>query len=276
MTHDTIDPCLSCDGWGKRLSGPSNLCIDCEATGRRRERGSALVLLSGGLDSAACAALARRRHPRVDALTFRYGQAHEIEVDAADHLVDALELDHHHVVQLDTGTIRGPLSAGEELPAEGRDGLSSAYMPARNTVFLAHALAIAEAEGHVFIYFGANADDRDGFPDCHPNFFAAWEVLADFATGPRCQVKFRTPLIDRDKRAIVELALDLGVPVARTWSCYRPTDDRLPCGVCDACVLREQALHARAGHRSGPAFPGPREKRAHGVLFPVDSTGKAR
>jgi len=207
----------------------------------------AVVLLSGGLDSATTLAIARSQGYEIYALSFDYGQRHARELDAARKIAKSLGARDHRVVKIDNQIFRGSaLTDDVDVPKSRSEkeistGIPITYVPARNTVFLAHALAWAETipAGHIFI--GANAIDYSGYPDCRPEFIALFETLANVATkagaeGARLQI--HAPLIQMSKADIVRKAFELDVDLSLTHSCYDPTPDGCACGKCDSCQLR--------------------------------------
>jgi 7-cyano-7-deazaguanine synthase len=216
----------------------------------------AVVLLSGGLDSAAVLAWMRREGYACHALSFRYGQRHGVELARAEELARALGAVEHKTTEIDLRAFGGSaLTADIAVPkdrAEGEiaHGVPITYVPARNTIFLAFALAYAETIGSSDLAIGVNAIDYSGYPDCRPEFIAAFERLANLATAAATEdgarFKIHTPLQHLTKAGIVKLALELGVPVGRTLSCYDPLPDGTPCGHCDACQLRRKGF-AEAG-----------------------------
>jgi 7-cyano-7-deazaguanine synthase len=216
----------------------------------------AVVLLSGGLDSAAVLAWMRREGYACHALSFRYGQRHGVELARAEELARALGAVEHKTTEIDLRAFGGSaLTADIAVPkdrAEGEiaHGVPITYVPARNTIFLAFALAFAETIGSSDLAIGVNAIDYSGYPDCRPEFIAAFERLANLATASATEegarFKIHTPLQHLTKAGIVKLALELGVPVGRTLSCYDPLPDGTPCGHCDACQLRRKGF-AEAG-----------------------------
>jgi 7-cyano-7-deazaguanine synthase len=220
-----------------------------------RPRG-AVVLLSGGMDSATCLAIARRACPRVAALTVIYGQRHAREVRSARALARHYRLNDHAVVEVPLGRlVRSALTdRRRRLPSAGpRAGrIPSTYVPARNTVLLALALGYAESHGLDRIYLGANAIDYSGYPDCRPAFLRAFERAARLGTrvGVEGRSRFRVvaPLLTLSKAQIVRKGEQLGVPWALTWSCYE--GGRRPCGSCDSCRLRARGF--RAAHVVDP------------------------
>ncbi|MEB3200530.1 MAG: 7-cyano-7-deazaguanine synthase QueC [Synechococcaceae cyanobacterium] len=208
---------------------------------------TSIALLSGGLDSATAAALAREAGDRVIGLSFDYGQRHRRELQAAAELAAALGLAEHHVVQVDLAAWGGSslTDPGQPIPADGvQPGvIPSTYVPGRNTVFIAIGLSLAEARDASRLVLGVNAVDYSGYPDCRPDYLEAFQSLADLASragregrGPRLWA----PLITASKADIVREALRLGVPIASTWSCY--SGGAQPCGVCDSCRIRDAAL----------------------------------
>ncbi len=211
-------------------------------------RGGAVVLLSGGMDSATCLAIARRAHARVAALTVVYGQRHAREIRAARSLARRFRVDEHTVVAVPLGAlVRSSLTERRRrLPSGGpRPGrIPSTYVPARNTVLLSLALGYAESRGLDRIYLGANAIDYSGYPDCRPRFLRAFERVARLGTkvgvegrrGP----KIVTPLLRLTKAGVVRRGERLDVPWALTWSCYR--GGVRPCGRCDSCRLRARGF----------------------------------
>jgi len=214
---------------------------------------SAVVLLSGGLDSTTALAVARSRGFACHALTVRYGQLHRVELDAAARVATALGAVQHRVVDvglaelassaLTTPSIAVPKDRGlAEIGAPG--DVPSTYVPARNTVLLGLALAWAETLGADDIFVGVNVLDASGYPDCRPAFVAAFEALARVATH-RGSFHIHAPLIELTKAQIIELGVSLGVDYGITHSCYDPVGDRA-CGRCDACTLRKKGF-AEAG-----------------------------
>jgi 7-cyano-7-deazaguanine synthase len=214
---------------------------------------TAVVLLSGGLDSATCLAWARAQGMRCATLAFDYGQRHRVELDAAARVAAALGSADHRVVRIDLSAIGGSaLTADIDVP-KGRDeaamaaGVPVTYVPARNTVFLAVALGWAEVLGATDIVAGMNAVDYSGYPDCRPGFVRAFEDLAAVATragieGARFVV--HTPLMALDKAGIIRLGDSLGVDYGLTHSCYDPASDGRACGACDSCRLRARGFRA--------------------------------
>jgi 7-cyano-7-deazaguanine synthase len=207
----------------------------------------AVCLLSGGLDSTTCLAYARREGYTCYALSFDYGQRHRFELEAAHRVAKAFDAD-HRVLQVDLRSLGGSaLTSGLEVPKhrsaeEMGHGIPITYVPARNTVFLSLALAWAEVQQAADIFLGVNAIDYSGYPDCRPEFIAAFENLANLATKAGVEgtlrTRIHTPLIHLSKAEIVKLASDLGVDFSLTSSCYDPDVAGHPCGACDSCLLR--------------------------------------
>lgn len=211
----------------------------------------AVVLLSGGLDSATCLAWARGQGFECTTLAVDYGQRHRIELEAARRVAAALGSADHREVKIDLRTIGGsaltaaiPVPRGRSVESMGR-GIPVTYVPARNTVFLALALGLAETLGAVDLVAGMNAIDYSGYPDCRPGFLRAFESLAALATRAGVEgARFRVhaPLMQLDKAAIIRLGVSLGVDYALTHSCYDPAPDGTACGACDACLLRRKGF----------------------------------
>ena len=215
----------------------------------------AVVLLSGGLDSATTLALARAEGYACHALSFAYGQRHKAELDAADAVAARLRAVEHRVMPIDLGAFGGSALTDTSIavPESPTDGIPVTYVPARNTVFLALALAWAEVLGARDIFIGVNAVDYSGYPDCRPAFISAFETLANLATkvgveaaadaaGAASRIRIHTPLIDLSKAEIIRRGLDLGVDYAVTVSCYQPGDGGAACGRWDSCRLRRQGF----------------------------------
>ena len=224
----------------------------------RTSNKKALVLLSGGLDSATTFAIARSEGFETYALSFRYGQRHVIELECARRIASALGARDHVVVEFDLRQFGGSaLTSDIPVPkdrsaSEMSQGIPVTYVPARNTIFLAFALAWAETLGASDIFIGVNALDYSGYPDCRPEYVAAFEKMANLATKAGVEgaqrLKIHTPLIQLTKAQIIERGLAHGVDDALTCSCYDPASDGAPCGRCDACRLREKGF-AEVGRR---------------------------
>jgi 7-cyano-7-deazaguanine synthase len=216
----------------------------------------AVVLLSGGLDSATALAVARRDGFTPYAMTFRYGQRHSVEIDAARRVAAAQGVARHVVVDIDLRQWGGSALTGDaEVPkdrdvAHPSDEIPVTYVPARNTIFLSFALAWAETLGADAIFIGVNALDYSGYPDCRPEYIAAFEQMANLATRAGVEgthrLNIHAPLQHLTKADIVRLGASLGVDYAITTSCYDPAADGTACGHCDACQLRRRGF-AEAG-----------------------------
>ncbi len=222
----------------------------------------AVVLLSGGLDSTTVLALALQEGRRCHALSFAYGQRHAAELDAAKRVAATLGAYRHLIAEIDlrvfghsalTADIVVPhLGAGQEPPV----GIPVTYVPARNTIFLAYALALAETTGTGEIFIGVNALDYSGYPDCRPAYIEAFQAMANLATKAAVEegsrVSIRAPLISLTKAEIISLGLTLGVDYSITHSCYDPLPGGAPCGTCDSCHLRARGFAALG--REDPAL----------------------
>ena len=207
------------------------------------ERKKAVILVSGGLDSTTVLAMARAQGYACYTLSFDYGQRHRAELLAADRVSTALGDVEHKVVRLNLDSIGGSALTDLDIavPEEETEGIPVTYVPARNTVFLSIALGWAEVLGAHDIFIGVNAVDYSGYPDCRPEFIAAFEDLANLATKAGVEghkITIHTPLMTQGKGEIIETGLSLGVDYALTVSCYQATDDGLACGKCDSCRLR--------------------------------------
>jgi 7-cyano-7-deazaguanine synthase len=216
------------------------------------ERPPAVVLLSGGLDSATCLALALDGGFRPIALSFRYGQRHAVELDAARAMAAAASVE-HVVVEIDLAAFGGSAltDSGLDVPKHDHvDQIDSrsipiTYVPARNTIFLSYALALAEVRQANDIFIGVNALDYSGYPDCRPEFIAAYTSVANLATRAGVEgaaLRIHTPLIDWTKAQIIQRGDALGVDFARTVSCYDPDATGAACGRCDSCLLRAKGF----------------------------------
>jgi 7-cyano-7-deazaguanine synthase len=216
----------------------------------------AVGLLSGGLDSSTCLALARRDGYECYALSFDYGQRHRIELEAAARVAQALGVREHRTARIDLRAFgASALTADIDVPkhrssAEMEQGIPITYVPARNTIFLAYALAWAEVLECSHVFIGVNALDYSGYPDCRPEFIHAFENMANLATKAgvegRTRIQIHTPLIALSKADIVRLAVKLGLDFTLTHSCYDPDKEGRACGQCDSCLLRRKGF-AEAG-----------------------------
>jgi 7-cyano-7-deazaguanine synthase len=214
----------------------------------------AVILLSGGLDSATTLAVARSEGFRCNALTIGYGQRHAVELAAAKRVAAAMGVEQHRSMSIDLRAFGGSaLTADIAVPKDRPEGEMTAgipitYVPARNTIFLALALGWAEVLGSFDIFFGVNAIDYSGYPDCRPAFVEAFERLANVATQAavegRGRYRIHAPLIHLTKADIIKLGLSLGVDYSLTHSCYDPTPDGLACGHCDSCRIRRAGFAA--------------------------------
>jgi 7-cyano-7-deazaguanine synthase len=209
----------------------------------------AVVLLSGGLDSATTLAIARAQGHRCHALSFDYGQRHAAELAAAKRVAAALGADEHRVLAMPLGAFghSALTDCAIAVPEAPTEGIPVTYVPARNTVFLAIALAYAEVVGAAHLYIGVNAVDYSGYPDCRPEFIRAFEALANLATRAAVEgrrLRVHAPLIDLTKAEIIRRGLALGVDYGMTLSCYQPDAAGWACGRCDSCRLRAAGFAA--------------------------------
>jgi len=212
----------------------------------------AVCLLSGGLDSSTCLALARLEGYACYALSFDYGQRHKFELEAARRIAEHFGAREHKVARISLDAFGGSALTADIAVPKGRsanemgEGIPITYVPARNTIFLSFALAWAEVIGTGDIFIGVNALDYSGYPDCRPEYIEAFEKMANLATKAgvegRTRLKIHTPLIALSKAGIVKLAQDLRVPFGLTHSCYDPAANGGPCGQCDACLLRRKGF----------------------------------
>lgn len=208
----------------------------------------AVILLSGGLDSATAAAIAKEQGFRLHALSFRYGQRHEREIEAAKKVAESLKATTHRIVDFNLRAIGGSALTDEIAVPKGRSireisaGIPITYVPARNTIFLAFALALAERIEAGDIFFGANQLDYSGYPDCREEYIRAFETMANLATKAGAEgknrVKIHVPLIAMTKAQIIRKGVQLGIDYGLTWSCYDPPPGGRACGLCDSCQLR--------------------------------------
>ncbi len=217
----------------------------------------AVVLLSGGLDSATTLAIARSEGFECYALTFRYGQRHAREIEAARKVAASMKVLEHRIIEIDPTAFAGSALTDRtiEVPKDNPDptdetSIPVTYVPARNTIFLSYALALAEALNIFDIFIGVNATDYSGYPDCRGEFIAAYEKTANLATAAAIEgrgvYRIHTPIIEMTKAEIIRTGTDLGVDYSLTHSCYDPTDDGKNCGRCDSCKLRLKGF-AQAG-----------------------------
>ena len=221
----------------------------------------AVVLLSGGMDSATTAAIALKRGFDVHALTFRYGQRHAAELDAARRVAERLGIRQHVTLDIDLrafgwSALTAEMAVPKDTPmAEIGQRIPATYVPARNTIFLSFALGWAEVLGASDIFMGANAMDYSGYPDCRPEYIQAFQRMADLATRAGVEegrkLTIHTPLIDLSKREIIERGLVLGLDYSLTLTCYDPSPEGAACGRCEACLLRLKGF--REGGIEDPA-----------------------
>jgi 7-cyano-7-deazaguanine synthase len=212
----------------------------------------AVVLLSGGLDSATVLAIARSQGYAAYALSFSYGQRHTWELKAAKRVATAMDVEQHRIAEIDLRAFGGSALTDDIAVPKGRStdemshGIPVTYVPARNTIFLSFALAWAEVLGSEDIFLGVNALDYSGYPDCRPEFIAAYEAMANLATKAgvegRQKLKIHAPLMKMTKAEIIRTGIQLGVNYALTSSCYDPGPDGRPCGQCDSCLLRRKGF----------------------------------
>lgn len=224
----------------------------------------AVVLLSGGLDSSTVLAMAKAAGHECHCLSFRYGQRHSAELECAARISDALASTSHTIADIDLRAFGGSaLTDDIEVPKSSSvddldGGIPVTYVPARNTIFLSFALALAETLGTGDIFIGVNALDYSGYPDCRPEYIDAFAAMANLATKAgvegTTQVTIHTPLISMSKAEIITAGLELGVPYELTSSCYDPTSDGRPCGSCDSCLLRLRGFE-QAGFTDPLPYP---------------------
>jgi 7-cyano-7-deazaguanine synthase len=225
----------------------------------------AVVLLSGGVDSSTAMAVAKQEGYELHAISFRYGQRHEREIESAGRMAKFLGAKDHLIIDFDLRAIGGSaLTAEIEVPKsrsaeEISYGIPVTYVPARNTIFLSFALALAEKIAAEDIFFGANQLDYSGYPDCREEFIRAFEQMANLATKAgvegKTRIKIHTPLIKMTKAQIIKKGVDLGLDYSLTWSCYDPTPQGLACGLCDSCQLRLKGFK-EAGFRDPIRYAG--------------------
>jgi 7-cyano-7-deazaguanine synthase len=213
----------------------------------------AICLLSGGLDSSTCLAIALKEGFACYCLSFDYGQRHHVEMKAAENIARQLGAAEHRIARFDLRTFGGSALTSDVAVPKDRDeaqmsggGIPVTYVPARNTIFLSFALAYAEVIGASSIFIGVNAIDYSGYPDCRPEFIAAFENMANLATKAGVEgtthIKIHAPLIEMTKADIVRKAVAVGVDLSLTHSCYDPLANGRPCGRCDSCVLRRKGF----------------------------------
>jgi 7-cyano-7-deazaguanine synthase len=231
---------------------------------------TAVVLLSGGLDSATVLAIARSEGFEIIALSFRYGQRHDAEIAAAQAIAKRAEVLRHVIVDIDLRVFGGSALTSDIAVPKGRSaseishGIPITYVPARNTIFLSYALALAEVSMADNIYIGVNALDYSGYPDCRPEYIEAFEDMANFATKAGVEgrhLTIHTPLMHETKGQIIARGTKLGVDYAATRSCYDPDESGAACGECDACQLRLKGF-AEAGMRDPAPYRAASEVRA--------------
>ncbi len=208
----------------------------------------AVVLLSGGLDSSTCVAIAKKDGFDVYGLSFSYGQRHTVELDASRRIANAMGISRHEIIDIDLRAFGGSALTDDIDVPKGRDEATMnaeipiTYVPARNTIFLSFALAFAETIGADDIFIGVNALDYSGYPDCRPDYIAAYQNMARLAIKAGIEnsngVRINTPLINLTKAEIIKTGLELGVDYSLTTSCYDPDEGGISCGQCDACLLR--------------------------------------
>ncbi len=211
----------------------------------------AVILVSGGLDSATTLAIARDEGFECYALSFDYGQRHRVELDAARTVAKAFDVADHRIATIDLRAFGGSaLTDDIDVPKDRspevmNEGIPITYVPARNTIFLSFALAYAEVLCATDIFIGVNAIDYSGYPDCRPQYIKAFETMANLATKMGVEeqrITIHTPLIDLTKAQIINRGIDLGVDYSLTFSCYDPESDDRPCGHCDSCLLRAEGF----------------------------------
>ena len=205
-------------------------------------------MLSGGIDSSTAMAIAKREGFELHALTFRYGQRHEREIEAAKKVAAFLGAQGHLIIEFNLRAIGGSALTDEIEVPKGRNqkeiawGIPVTYVPARNTIFLSFALALAERLEAEDIFFGANQLDYSGYPDCREEYIRAFEQMANLATKAgvegKTKIRIHTPLIRMTKAQIIQKGMELGLDYSLTWSCYDPAPGSLACGLCDSCQLR--------------------------------------
>jgi 7-cyano-7-deazaguanine synthase len=216
------------------------------------EKKKAVVLLSGGLDSSTVLAIARSEGYELYALSFSYGQRHVVELEAARRVAASMGVEQHRIAQIDLRIFGGSALTDDIAVPKGRameemgQGIPITYVPARNTIFLSFALAWAEVLGSSDVFLGVNALDYSGYPDCRPEFIAAYEKMANLATKAGVegwqQLRIHAPLMALSKAQIIARGVELGVDYGLTSSCYDPSPSGEPCGQCDSCLLRQRGF----------------------------------
>jgi 7-cyano-7-deazaguanine synthase len=211
----------------------------------------AIVLLSGGVDSTTCLAIAKSEGFAVHAMSFSYGQRHSVEIAAAQRLAKIMQIEEHRVVTIDLAAFGGSsLTSSMEVPknrpaSTTENDIPNTYVPARNTIFLSFALGWAEVLCSRDIFIGVNALDYSGYPDCRPEYIKAYETMANLATKAQVEGErlfIHTPLISLTKAQIIKTGRDLGVDFSLTHSCYDPSAEGLACGACDSCLIRKKGF----------------------------------
>jgi len=213
---------------------------------------NAVVLLSGGLDSSTTLAIAKEQRFRLYALSFRYGQRHQVELQAATRIAQAIGVEEHRIIDIDLRAFGGSALTSDidvpkgRNPNEMSDGIPITYVPARNTIFLSYALAWAEVLKSSDIFIGVNAIDYSGYPDCRPEFIQAFQTLANLATKAGVEgtaaIMIHAPLVDLTKAEIIKKGIALGIDYSLTSSCYDPSALGEACGSCDSCQLRRKGF----------------------------------
>jgi len=209
----------------------------------------AVILLSGGLDSATCLAIAKDQKYDVHAISFNYGQRHSKEVESAKKIGELFKISSHQVINIDLKAFGGSsLTSDLEVPKNqdfNKNTIPNTYVPARNTIFLSYAIAKAEVLNSFDIFIGVNSVDYSGYPDCRPEYIEAYTNMANLATKNGIEGKtltIHTPLIDMTKAQIIKTGVKLGIDYSLTHSCYDPSDEGYACGACDSCKLRKKGF----------------------------------
>ena len=267
---------------GRRLTfrGEADLVTPESRTIEPALEPTAIVLLSGGLDSTTALAIAQSEGFAVHALTFRYGQRHSLEIEAAKRIARSAGVLQHHVIDIDLTQFGGSALTADIPVPKDRDlapysaaakEIPVTYVPARYTIFLSYAVALAEVSGSSNIFIGVNALDYSGYPDCRPEYIKAFEKMASLATRAGVEGKtrlvIRTPLISLSKAAIITLGTSLGVDYSQTTSCYDPGPTGEACGRCDACQLRQKGF-SEAGLADPITYATSRERPLAGKSAP--------